>query len=189
MDNGQIVEIWKDVPDYEGIYQVSNFGRLKKLYREWMTGAGNRQKRHSDEKIVPSHFSGQKNKGGYNHHWFIKNGIAKDIKIARLVGLLFVQNPENKPFINHIDGNKRNDHYLNLEWTTHAENDQHAYDIGLRVGMRGSRNGASKLSESDVLGIRKLYNSGLKNKDLCKLYNISPSRITMIIKRKHWSHI
>ena len=108
-------EIWKDIEEYEGIYQVSNLGRVKsfdtkdKLDRI-RTGRVLKPCRH---------------KNGYLHVNLYKNGKRKTHNIHRLVAEAFISNIENKPQVNHIDENKANNVASNLEWSTRKENINH----------------------------------------------------------------
>lgn len=101
-------EIWRDVKGYEGKYQVSNLGRLKRL------AFFDCQGREFHERIleVPNRQGYWKSKIGYVH---------------RLVAQAFIPNPENKPEVNHIDGNPENNRVDNLEWVTSSENTMHFY--------------------------------------------------------------
>lgn len=110
------MELWKDIKDYEGIYQISNFGNVKSIKRE--------------EKILAKIVSG-KNRSGYIKVSMYKNGDFEQKSVHRLVALHFIDNPDNKPQVNHIDGNKQNPHFSNLEWCTASENSRHAYDTKL----------------------------------------------------------
>ena len=105
-------EIWKDVPGYEGLYQVSSVGRIMRDGRT--------------RKLKSDHM-------GYLVVALCKKGIEKDWKVHRLVALAFLQNPEQKRVVNHIDGDKQNNRVENLEWVTHSENMRHAYTTGLRL--------------------------------------------------------
>ncbi len=107
-------EIWKPVPEYEGIYEVSNLGRIKSLSR------GKRK-----EKIL------NPNSGRYKNVFLSKNGDYCKMLLHRIVAIVFIPNPENKPQVNHKDGNKFNNEVSNLEWCTHQENMNHAYVTGL----------------------------------------------------------
>ena len=107
-------EIWKDIKGYEGWYQVSNLGNVKSLNR------GNRNGR----KLVP-------NSGRYKGVFLCMNGSKLRRNIHRLVAETFLKNIENKPFVNHKDGNKFNNEASNLEWCTHYENMKHAHINGL----------------------------------------------------------
>ncbi len=116
------MEIWKDIEGYEGKYQISNFGNVKSL--ETWTG----DKYIKREKILKNVVYGN----GYYYVCLSKKGEVKKHKVNRLVAQAFIPNPENKPFTNHIDGDKLNNNVNNLEWCTQSENMKHASKIGLR---------------------------------------------------------
>lgn len=113
-----------------------------------------------------------------HHKGYLRVGIHKKRKfIHRLVALLFVDNPENKPQVNHLDGNKKNNHYTNLDWCTNAENNIHAFSIGLK--SYGEANGKAKLSNIAVEEIKS--SKGLISaKDLSNKYNVKPITIYKI---------
>ncbi len=104
------MEIWKDIPDYEGHYQVSTFGNVKSL--------GNNQLRKGKEKIM----SPGKNTEGYYFVNLYKNKIKKSQRVHRLVGLAFLPNYYNKPFIDHKNRIKLDNRLINLRWVTSREN-------------------------------------------------------------------
>lgn len=120
-------EIWKDVIGYEGLYQVSNFGRIKSLKREvrikyfnigWST------------RIVPETIRKQTIfKNGYAGVQLHKQQKVHLGLVHRLVAKAFIPNTENKPEVNHEDGDKLNNNVSNLEWTTRKENDTHSRKI------------------------------------------------------------
>lgn len=99
-------EVWKDIEGYEGLYQISNLGRVKRV----TTG-----------RIL----KGGKDKDGYLMVKLYKNNIRSNKKIHRLVAEAFIPNPENKPQVNHADENKTNNSLDNLEWMTAKENINH----------------------------------------------------------------
>lgn len=116
MDNNNI-EIWKDVADYEGSYQVSNLGRVKSLSRDMWNG---RTWWKSKEKILKERWS--KNKLGYPSVNLVKERKAKSVRIHNLVADAFVPKIKGKRYVNHIDEDKSNNHADNLEWVTPKEN-------------------------------------------------------------------
>lgn len=110
-------EIWKDVKGYEGLYKISNLGNVLSLNFN-----------HSNYSKCLKPFDND----GYLRVAFNCNNQYKRFLVHRLVAEAFIPNPENKPFINHIDGNKRNNNIDNLEWVSASENTRHAIRIGLR---------------------------------------------------------
>lgn len=112
-------------------------------------------------------------------------------KVHRLVAMAFLPNKENKPCVNHIDGNKLNNSVGNLEWCTYKENMDHASRVGL-LNNKGEDNAISKLTKEDVLNIRKEYNGFRKIptlKTLGKKYGVSRSVVGRIVNKKIWRHI
>jgi len=105
-------EIWKDIEGYEGLYQISNKGRVKSLVTR--TNTGRMVKRSLILRPRSNH--------GYLYVSLAKDKTYRNKFVHRLVGQAFVSNPENKPCINHKDENKGNNFYQNLEWVTQKEN-------------------------------------------------------------------
>lgn len=134
-------EIWKDVVGFENLYQVSNLGRVKTL--------GNGRARNPKlcvEKVLKQ----GKSTRGYPQVCFIGK---KTIVVHRLVAIAFIPNPENKPQINHKDGNKINNVASNLEWCTSSENNKHRYATGLHVQAKGKTDNQSKpILQMDLQG-------------------------------------
>lgn len=112
----------------------------------------------------------------------------KNYSIHILVAKCFVPNPDSilYRYVNHKDGNKLNNNYLNLEWCTASENSIHAFDNSLRVSKKGEGVGTSKLKNDDVLNI---FNSKKSYSKLSKEFGISIGTISMIKNRKIWKHI
>jgi predicted XRE-type DNA-binding protein len=169
------MEVFKDVVGYEGLYQVSNEGRVKSLdYR-----------RTGEESIL----KGRPNrKDGYLRVNFCKDGIKKDFYIHRLTALAFLPNSENKSEVNHKNGIKADNHLENLEFTTPKENMQHAYDTGLQ--HKGEKHPNSKLTEKVVLQIRDLAKcKRFTHREIATIYNCSRQRIGAIANNETWRHV
>lgn len=108
-------EVWRDVVGYEGLYQVSDQGRVKSLERTDSLG------RTVKERILKPGMD----RGGYLLVVLCAGGKSKTLNVHRLVCQAFHENPENKPCVNHIDENKTNNAASNLEWSTYEENNNH----------------------------------------------------------------
>ena len=134
-------EIWKDIKGYKGEYQVSNKGRIRSLDRyKYQKGRYGLMKRIYKGKILKF----DNDKDGYCIVK-LRHKIAK--RVHRLVAQAFINNPYNKPQINHKDGNKQNNDVNNLEWVTAQENTIHAYNTGLihyHVRKKGNLSSNSK---------------------------------------------
>lgn len=121
-------EIWKNIKDYEKLYQISNFGNVKSLSKFHKTNKNYSSIGYlSKEKILKP----QLNYYGYYVVNLSKNGKTKVIPIHKLVAMHFIKNINNYKIINHKDGNKLNNNADNLEWCTSKHNIQHAYDNDL----------------------------------------------------------
>ena len=125
-------EIWKPVAECNGEYYVSSWGRVKSL-------------KFGKERILKPNLIG---KGYPAVHISYFNKKQKCQIIHKLVAMAFIPNPDNKPQVNHKDGNKLNNHIDNLEWTTIKENIQHAYDTGLFDNKRKKIGESAKLHHS-----------------------------------------
>ena len=146
-------EKWISVKGFEGLYEVSNLGRIKSLTKIVWNGKGYYTKKESF--IKPS-----VNKGGYLHTRLCKNGKLSSFTVHRLVAESFVSNDEGKPQVNHIDGDKENNAICNLEWCTNYENYKHAVENGLKdmkkvsiESVKKSRRGVSQIDISSGLVI------------------------------------
>ena len=147
------MEIWKDVKGYEGLYQVSNLGRVKSLnYR-----------RSGKERLL----SLAHDKDGYLYVCFRKNGKQKLHKVHRLVAQAFIPNPDNLPQVNHKDENKTNNNVKNLEWCTNEYN--HNY------GTRNERVGKSLSKKIICITTGEIFNS---MREACRKYNIHTGSMT-----------
>lgn len=124
-------EIWKDIKGYEGLYQVSNFGNVKSL--------------KCDIILKPN-----LTRKGYLITSLCKNKIRKAYSIHRLVAKSFIPNIENKPQVNHIDGNKQNNKVTNLEWVTNSENMKHAFLTNLRNASGCKNPNSKKINQYDL---------------------------------------
>lgn len=134
--------MWKDIPGWEGLYQISENGIIKSIFRKvkssrWIPV------RRVDEKILKPRYD----KNGYLRVGLNSEGRQKMHPVHRLVGLTFIPNPENKPQINHINGVKDDNRVENLEWCTASENSIHAFKLGLKVP---SCPGRGKLGKDNV---------------------------------------
>lgn len=123
------MELWKDIIDYEGYYQISNLGNVRSVDR--FDGVHDRQGVIMKPKLMVN---------GYLQVGLRKHSARKWFCVHRLVAIHFIENPDNKPQVNHIDGNKLNNTVENLEWVTEKENQNHATRLGLRDNMPKGEN-------------------------------------------------
>lgn len=124
-------EVWKDIEDYKGLYQVSNLGRIRSLDRYVRNGTSNKNIKKG--KILKPCTT----KDGYLQLNLIKDKKKKVSTVHRLVAKAFIENSSNKPCVNHIDGDKQNNNVENLEWVTYSENTIHALKTGLVKKTKG----------------------------------------------------
>lgn len=172
---------WKAIKGYEGLYEISNTGVVKALKKRVDSG-----KCHRTWKSHIKRYGVDNN--GYLRVSLSKEGINKTYKVHRLVATAFIPNPLQLPCVNHIDGNKTNNHVSNLEWCTHSENLKHAFKTGLKRND-GEFNSQSKLTQEDVDHIRAVYKPRDKEFSTVALgrkYGVHRKTITGIVTGQYW---
>ena len=116
------MELWKDIPSFEGLYQASINGEIRSLNHIRKNGTNEYLQTGKILKL-------NKNHSGYLQVRLSKNGIAKTYRVNRLIALTFIDNPLNKETVNHINGNKLDNRVENLEWATRKEQTKHMHEI------------------------------------------------------------
>ncbi len=156
-------EIWKDIKGYEGLYKVSNLGMVKSV-------------RYNTNKILSIIHN---IKTGYNSVALCYNRKRETMYIHRAIAMAFIENPDNKPHINHKNGIKNDNSINNLEWVTSSENHKHKYDV---LKYKQHRR---KHTEDEVYKIREMYNnSSITQVKLVDIFNSNKTTINNILKNK-----
>jgi len=146
------MEKWKNIKGYEGIYKISNLGNVKALSKKVRYTHAVTDEEHfrvTKEKILKTTI----NKINGYAYVTLRSDKVKTFSVHRLVAMYFVENKQNKPQVNHIDGNKINNAFYNLEWCTEKENMKHASNNNLM--SKGDNHYKSFISDDDVKKIRK----------------------------------
>lgn len=181
-----MVEIWKDIENYEGKYQVSNLGHVRRVYSPCTK---HKDTRYRVLKPVPT--------CGYYRVSLHKNKVGKLFFVHRLVAKAFIPNPQNKPQVNHMNGNKADNSVENLEWATSLENNRHAFETGLNRYhpeylplLRGEDNPKHILTENDVREIRQLLKEGnMTQVEIGAKYGVSNFAICDIKRGRSWKEV
>ncbi len=186
-------EQWSDVQSFEGYYQVSTHSRIKSLDR-WVSANGGKSFRKG-RLLRPG-------QGVYLHVVLSKKGVTTNHLLHRLLAVAFIPNPDNKPEVNHKDGNKRNNDLSNLEWSTSKENKEHACRLGLmdsgpnpNKARKGTAHGCAKLTEEDIPTIRLMAKQGMGFTEIARVLasqkniTLTGENISMIVHRKTWRHV
>ena len=162
-------DAWRPVPSFEGHYEVSTSGQVRSV-------------KFGKQKLMRPTLDTD----SYRGVCLCKQGTIIRRKVAKLVALAFIPNPENLPVINHKNGNKTDDNVGNLEWCSVKHNTRHAMRLGL-LNCRGEQNPGAKLTAMQVDRIRTLYADGdHTQRQLGKLFEVSQRAIGRIVNRTHW---
>lgn len=174
-------EVWKDIPNYEGIYQASTLGNIRSIgfTQEINNQWGSTSVRHKKGRVLKQHI----NTPGYYSVQVSKDRITKRIMTHRLVAITFIPNPENKREVNHKDSNKLNNRLDNLEWVTPKENNQHYILLGRKRTPLGMDTHNAVLTEEIV---KEIYLSTLTPKKLSEKLNINKSTISSVKQGVNW---
>lgn len=171
-----MIEIWKDIRGFEGIYQISNLGNVRSITRDVFI---NHPTKPHYRHIKGKPLSAIRDKDGYLVISLFKKGKEKNVKIHRLVAEAFIENNDNLPQVNHKDGNKENNIVSNLEWCSNLYNQLHAYRIGLKKTKQIAK---INLHTNKIL---KIYSS---LPSICEDLAIDPSTLIKVCKGKRNHH-
>lgn len=163
-------EIFKDSPVYPENYLVSNQGRVitKK------TGLSRKFRKTQD---------------GYYDVGLWGQGKNKTVRVHRLIAEAFIPNPEGLKVINHIDGEKTNNHATNLEWSTVRDNTRHSYLNGLQKSLKGVNHGRSKFTSEQIVQVCELLDKETPQKEIAEETGVSKRTIESISAGVNWTHI
>lgn len=149
-------EVWKPVQGLEGRYEISSFGNIRSVTRMLYYNTGRKE-------ILEGKILKQSMNYGYCHIILrCSDGTNKYNRIHRLVAQAFIPNPENKPYVNHINGVKHDNRVENLEWVTNSENVLHAVANKLWIPWNGERHWNSKITKETALKIKQELDKGDK---------------------------
>ncbi len=175
MDN---LETWRDIPGFEGRYQVSDHGRVRSLRR--INGRVNRLL------LEPIIMRQRRDKDGYRTVTFCVNYYKTGHRVGRLVLIAFVGQPSSEQENAHLDNDKENNCLSNLSWETHVDNIGHKVRHG--TAQLGMKHGMAKLSDDNVRQIRRLRGL-ITGERLSEMFGVSAAVISKIQLNKLWKHI
>ena len=166
----------KEIPGYGGKYSICSDGQVMTVRRKGSNGG---------------FLSQRPNSSGYMRVELRKGKEKRSVFVHRLVAMAFVRRKDGCDFVNHIDGNKKNNSASNLEWCTRSQNMKHAIASGLNhiPCLSGSCHPMHKLTEENVKEILMKFKSGSSRKDLSEQYGVTREQISNIVNRKHWKDI
>lgn len=174
-------ETWKPVVGYEGLYEISSFGRVKSLGR-----IARRNRGHARLPIRVM-VQDRTRRGYWRVRLYDANGKPHRHSVHRLVAFAFVSGAHYGEHVNHIDCDKGNNRAQNLEWTTPALNVAHAISLGrFRFGENHPHR---KLTDSDVAQIRARYAAGETMVALGNAFGVNYTAIGFVVRRVHWRHV
>jgi len=178
-------EAWVAVHGYEGLYEVSDLGRVKRIGKAARTGKGRGGGARIGLILKP-----QKRKGGYIAVQLWKDGEQKQFLVHCVVATAFLGPAPVGKEVNHDDGNKKNCAVSNLEYLTRAENMKHAYRTGLRaapVVQTGERHHNAKLNWANVRTIRRRYEPGICGlSELAREFGVDHTTIYSVVHQQTW---
>ena len=181
-------EIWKDVVGFEGLYQVSNLGRVKSLDRVLSIKTSNQVVSFSCLRTKKGKVLKPVNRGrGYLCVSLSDRDRCRLVNIHLIVAEAFLEKPRPDKVINHKDGNKANNTLENLEWVSTSENHLHA--VNFLGQLRGDTHGMSKLTEDQAKQIKSLRKLGYSAKILSEMFNIGESQVKRISSGKSWKYL
>lgn len=170
--------MWKNIPEYENLYMISDTGKIKRI----STRYGNPSRRILKQTLDIHN---------YLYVTLSKNGICKKHKVHKLVLVSFTGPRPPEMVARHLDGNKHNNKLNNLLWGTRVENEKDKIKHGrFNHGISlGSKHGKSKLTEEDVIKIKHMLKNNENQHTIAKMFNVHHTTISCIKRNIIWRHI
>lgn len=182
--NTIVTETWKAIDGYNGLYEVSNCGRVRSLDRVV------HHPRYHNKRIRGQSMKLRTDIHGYLYVGLSSDGAQKMLKVHRLVLIAFVGEPAKNAVCMHLDNDPKNNRVNNLRWGTISENNGQCREDGRTNVPRGEGHCLAKLTAAQVLRIRALYAAGnVSQRKLAMQFDVARTSIVAIIKRKSWKHI
>lgn len=168
-------EEWRSVTDYEGLYEVSDFGRVRSIRTRTNSKAG--------AFLKPIRL----------HHAYCvrlsRDGVVKPHFVHRLVTREFIGQIADGQQVNHRNRDTADNRIENLEYVSPLQNTRHAIENGGRTTPRGEMNGQAKVDEAAVRRIRERVAAGERQSPVAREYGIDPSAVSNIVRRRNWAHV
>ena len=177
-------EIWLPINGFDGFYEVSSFGVVRSVDRFVKHSNG-----RSLRPVLGCVKTPNIDKSGYHSVHLYKEGKLKKFLVHRLVAAAFIDNKKELPQVNHKNGNKSDNSIENLEWCTGSDNCIHAIRNNLYQQAKGSACSNAKITEADVLQIRKYAALGTMQKDIAAMFGIGRKAISKIVTKQRWKHV
>lgn len=172
---------WREIKGMEGIYDVSRDGRVRSRARLVRGSRGGLRP-------IPARILRPRIIRGYCYVSLQAAGTVAQVSIHRLVAAAYLPETGGRRFVNHKDGDKKNNNVENLEWVTTSENNKHAFNAGLRSNA-GEANSNSVLTDDQVRDIRRRLDQGETCASIARNYSVTDRAISRIKRRKCWRHI
>lgn len=177
---GELKEIWKSIKDYPN-YEISNLGRVRSINHYDSMG---RLKKGKIKKLT---FDGAK------HYLQVTlydgSSCSKSKNVHRLVAEAFIPNPLNLPVVNHIDEDKTNNCIDNLEWCSYFYNNNYGSKLHASRGVKNSQCKIKPFIADFILKNHKCNGGVFKNKELSKMFSLSPTHVCAIAHKRRWGYV
>lgn len=177
-----MIEEWRDVVGFEGLYEVSNLGRVKRLAREV-------RRKNNGNYLTKEKIGKINNNDRYPKIGLSKKGKSKMYYVHRLVAQAFIPNNENKREVNHINENKLDNRVENLEWVTPKENMRHSYNKIKASLQRGENKTRTNIDDMKALTIYTFKVGHFTNIETGKRLKLDPSAISRVRNGQLWKHL
>lgn len=156
-------------PNFYNKYHITKCGKIISLTR--------------NKELSPA------NHKGYLRVTLFENGKRNYWSVHRLVATVYIDNPDNKPCVNHKDGNKHNNDISNLEWVTYSENERHSHDVLGKEVLKGESVYNHKLTEEDVRYMRSFIRNKTNIEYLAEKFKVSIWSVRDVIYYRRWNHV